>query len=424
MPRTSKQINGRAPETLQRRTKINWRLTVTLVALAIWFLFGMYHTVKPLPEGLSFAGPPRASDGLKFIADLSWIDENGNRQVDQRIFESMLSMVSAARRLIVVDVFLYNDFQGTVPETTRLMSAEFTNALLAQKNRFPDIEIIVITDPLNTLYDSLSSAYFTALRNAGVRVIETDLDRLRDSNPLYSAAWRLLARPFGTAAAATLPNPVGPGHVSIRSYLKLLNFKANHRKIIVADDGGDLVGLVTSANIHDASSAHRNVAIQFQGDAALDLLETEIAVIRLVDENYAVTFERTTTISNEALDGKTTIRVVTEGKIGDAVIAAVESADNGDSIDMMMFYLSDRRVIEALKNAHDRGAHVRVLLDANHDAFGRSKNGIPNRPVAWELLDHGIEIRWCFSKGEQCHTKLVQVHQATGNSTRISHVET
>ena len=65
------------------------------------------------------------------------------------------------------------------------------------------------------------------------------------------------------------------------SYLSLLNFKANHRKTILADRGNEHVALITSANHHDGSSAHGNVALVFRGAAVADLLETEKAVVNL-----------------------------------------------------------------------------------------------------------------------------------------------
>jgi hypothetical protein len=55
---------------------------------------------------------------------------------------------------------------------------------------------------------------------------------------------------------------------------------------------------------------------------------------------------------------------------------------------------------------------VRIILDPNKDAFGREKNGIPNRPVASELAsasDGAIRIRWFRTHGEQFHSKLVSV---------------
>jgi hypothetical protein len=59
---------------------------------------------------------------------------------------------------------------------------------------------------------------------------------------------------------------------------------------------------------------------------------------------------------------------------------------------------------------------VRVILDPNKDAFGRTKNGIPNRSVATELgaaADGAIKVRWFRTHGEQFHTKIVTIRTAT-----------
>jgi len=53
-----------------------------------------------------------------------------------------------------------------------------------------------------------------------------------------------------------------------------------------------------------------------------------------------------------------------------------------------------------------------LLLDPNKDAFGRTKSGLPNRPVAAELVsrsDGAIKLRWYRTHGEQFHAKLVMV---------------
>ena len=86
---------------------------------------------------------------------------------------------------------------------------------------------------------------------------------------------------------------------------------------------------------------------------------------------------------------------------------------------MAMFYLSERNIIEALKAAKIRGVKIRVLLDPNKDAFGRKKNGIPNRQVAYELVKKGIDVRWCNTQGEQCHSKLIMFHLKNNISTII-----
>jgi len=85
----------------------------------------------------------------------------------------------------------------------------------------------------------------------------------------------------------------------------------------------------------------------------------------------------------------------------------------------VVFYLADRDIITAIKNAGSRGAMVRVLLDPNKDAFGRTKNGIPNRQVAKELVQVGIPVRWSNTHGEQSHAKLLLVQYGDGRSTAV-----
>ncbi|MFW0776293.1 MAG: phospholipase D-like domain-containing protein, partial [Rickettsiales bacterium] len=99
-------------------------------------------------------------------------------------------------------------------------------------------------------------------------------------------------------------------------------------------------------------------------------------------------------------------------KIRDRVLQTVNTTNQGDRIDLAMFYLSHRDIIQALISAHKRGADLRILLDPSEDAFGKKKNGIPNRQVALELNQTGIPIRWCDTHGEQCHSKLMLTRRA------------
>src|ERR1700719_3503926 len=60
-----------------------------------------------------------------------------------------------------------------------------------------------------------------------------------------------------------------------------LNFKADHRKVLVADDGrGGLAAVVASANPHDAEIAWSNAAARVSGAALASLLASELAVAR------------------------------------------------------------------------------------------------------------------------------------------------
>ncbi|CAA6827292.1 MAG: conserved hypothetical protein; putative phospholipase D endonuclease domain [uncultured Thiotrichaceae bacterium] len=348
------------------------------------------------------------------MADVSYVDNNKKRHVEQEIFDEVFRTIDQARRLILVDMFLYNDFQGPVKETTRALSGELTTRLIRQKKKHPDMQVIVITDPINTVYGGLPSKQFASLRAAGIQVVITDLDKLPDSSPLYSIFWRLFIKPFGNSKGSLLPNPFGEGRVSVRSYLKLLNIKANHRKVLIADNGADFVGLVTSANPHDGSSAHRNTAVKFNGLAVNDLLDTEKAVLA-----FSGAALPDIELPKQQRPAKTTLQVLTEGKIKTVLLQTLLNAKQGDRIDLSMFYLSDRDVVIALKQLKQRGVAARILLDPNKDAFGFDKNGIPNRQVAHELHKAGVPVRWCDTQGEQCHAKMLIGHYRNGTGLVI-----
>ena len=209
----------------------------------------------------------------------------------------------------------------------------------------------------------------------------------------------------------------GPNSVSFGAWARLLNFKANHRKVIIGDDGkGGITGIVTSANPHDASSLHSNVGLKLSGAALSPLLESELALANDAGWRRSWEIPEVTASAIASPESTARVQVLTEGEIRAAIVRNFAGARVGDSIDIAMFYLSERSVIQALLDAAKRGVAVRVLLDPNKDAFGRTKNGIPNRSVATELAaasDGAIKVRWFRTHGEQFHSKLVAMRTAT-----------
>lgn len=397
---------------------LRWRWG--LVALfSLWLIVAVWNVFKPLPEGMTYAGPTRETSSVEFLADLTWVDDNGQRRTQHEIFDRQLALIDQAERLIVADLFLFNQFAGD-PDAEGLepLSDMLAEALITRKIKQPGIRIIFITDPINRLYGGVISPQLSAMRAAGIEIVVTDLDRLRDSNPLWSATWRLCCRWFGNSNdGGWLPNPVGEQEVSLRTWLRVINFKANHRKTLVVDRGDQWTALVTSANPHDASSAHGNTALVVTGPAALDVLETEQAIAAFSEPDLR--WPATTSSDTQYATG-TIARALTEAAIRNAVIAALDEAGPGSRVDLAMFYLSHRGVVRALARAQQRGAIVRLLLDPNEHAFGRRKNGVPNRPVAAELHGHGVGIRWCHTTGEQCHSKQLLVRYPDRSATLIS----
>jgi len=391
-----------------------------LVYVLIWISLSLYHSYKPLPQGISEATPVLPVQNVRFLADYTWMDNNGTRQTDQKIFNRIFELINQARRLIVLDMFLFNDFAGDPADlesdpSLRPLSDQLTTVLIQRKNETPDLRIVLITDPINYLYGGLDSPRFKALRKAGIEVVFTDLNRLRDSNPIWSGFWRICCQWMGNSAhGGWLPNPVGTDKVTLRTWLKLANFKANHRKTLVVDSPQGLVGMVTSGNPHDASSAHGNIALEFMGPSVRDLLATEQAVLNFSDDDIKP-LPTKQTFSSKPIP-MPTLQILTESKIRDRVIQTLNKSNQGDYIDLAMFYLSHRDIIKALIKAHQRGANFRILLDPSEDAFGKKKNGIPNRQVALELHQTGIPIRWCDTHGEQCHSKLMLTRRANGSA--------
>lgn len=393
---------------IRRLFRVRWILAGLLLATGLW------HQLKPMPTGMDMRAPVRAAGQVSFLRDVTYIDANGERVSEQEIFDKAISLIHQARRRIVVDMFLFNDFAGQA-ENQRPLAQEMTAALLAARAHNPEIDITVITDPFNTLYGGMENRYLNTLRTAGIEVVLTDLNALRDANPLWSAIWRVCCQWFGNSSSGGwLPNPVGDSPVTLRSWLALPNFKANHRKTLVVDSPAGWTALVTSANPHDASSAHDNIALVFDGAAAMDLLASETAVMRATGMEVdwpPVPAPRTS-------DGPT-VQVLTESAIRDRAFELLARARQGDEVRLSMFYFSHRPLAQALIAARQRGASVRVLLDPNEHAFGRRKNGVPNRPLAADLVAAGVPVRWCDTTGEQCHSKLLQIDNRDGSSSML-----
>ena len=271
------------------------------------------------------------------------------------------------------------------------------------------------------MYGGHVSKDFENLRENGIPVIVTDLRPLRDSNPIYSAFWRIGFQWFGnTTKKGFLPNPLDEKspNLSLRTYLKMLNYKANHRKVVVTDYiKGGAIGfstLITSANPHDGSSAHSNIAVRVDSHTWKDVLQTELAIANFSDEKFVYPSQEFIEKVVSRPEGTLIVQILTEGKIERRTIKEIDSTNAGDTIDIAMFYIADRDIVKALKRADDRGVSIRMLLDPNKDAFGREKNGTPNRQVAHELIqssDGNTTIRWCDTHGEQCHSKLLIIEK-------------
>ncbi len=392
------------------------------IVLIVVVIVGIYGLFKPIPAGVDVASEIYnvPSSSVQFLGDMTYTDSDGIRHSDQQIFDEVFEMIDDARHYILIDMFLFNDFLGSETESYRELSSELIDALIDKKEQYPDIDIQVITDPINTIYGGYDSEQLGSLRENNISVAITDLSTLRDSNPAYSAFWRTFFQWLPDSTREILPNLFDDRKqkVSINSYLNLLNFKANHRKVILTDyeESGEIgfSVLITSANPHDGSSAHSNTAIRVDDALWRDVLGSEKSVVNFSGQSFVLPSEELINSIEDGV-GDMEVQLLTERAIKEKILEIISNLDEGDELDMVMFYISDRDIVKALKRADGRGVSIRILLDPNKDAFGREKNGVPNRQVANELIsgtDGNTEIRWCDTNGEQCHGKMLIFKQS------------
>ncbi len=375
--------------------------TFLYVGVIVW------HTYKPLPDNLNYKGDIHWTDDVEMLTDLTYAqNKKGDGMVHElSIFDEIYKMIDEAEEFIVLDFFLmdhYTDEKIDFPNITETL----TEKLIKKKKENPKMPIIFITDPLNTGYGSYESKWFSQMEDAGIEVVYTNLDDLRDSTPIYSGLYRTIFRWVNFEKEGWIANAMSSKapKMTLRSYMILLNVKANHRKTMVTDKSA----IVTSGNPHDASGLHGNVALKVKGAGILnDILEAEEAVVRYTNGG---SLPRVNT--EEEPGGDYAVQYLTEKKIHDALLGDIAAAQEGDTIRMGMFFIAMPDIVQAIVDASNRGVHVQMILDPNENSFGNEKSGLPNRPVLQKMMDETdgeLDVRWYNTVVGQYHTKLVVV---------------
>ena len=263
-----------------------------------------------------------------------------------------------------------------------------------------------------------------ALRGAGIDVV-THRPRLAARFERYllgvlaadhEAGGRATARGMPVCRTRSMP---GPTRSAFGAWARLLNFKADHRKVIIGDDGkGGITGIVTSANPHDASSLHSNVGLKLSGAALSPLLDerARAGARRRLERQTGRVPEVGASRGRVARRPRRACRCSPKARSAPrscAISPGRASATASTSRCSIYPSAASSRRCWPPPGAASRCA---CILDPNKDAFGRSKNGIPNRSVATELAaasDGAIKVRWFRTHGEQFHSKLVAMRTAT-----------
>lgn len=123
-------------------------------------------------------------------------------------------------------MFLFNQEVGKSKVQQRPLMQQLTDALVAKRQENPQIQVVLITDPINSVYGGIAPTHYAQLRQAGIQVIETDLKPLRASNPLWSGFWYICCQDLGNNPnRGWLNNPFGEQKITLRSYLSLFNLR-------------------------------------------------------------------------------------------------------------------------------------------------------------------------------------------------------
>ena len=374
----------------------------------------MWHTFKPLPEGISYAGELHKTDKIEMITDLTFAqDQKGKGMVhENNIFDEVYTMIDEAEEFVVVDFFLFDGYYDEKEDFPKIADT-LSTTLADKKKENPDMPIVFITDPLNRGYGSYENEWFKKMREAGVEIVYTDLDPLRDSTPIYSGIYRTMFQWFDFGGKGWIANAMASDapKMTIASYMTLLNVKANHRKAVVTEKEA----MVTSSNPHDASGFHGNIALKVSGPVINDILEAEEAV-----SLYSGGPELPR-IKAEESEGQYEVQYVTEKKIVDALLKDLAETKEGDKVWLGMFFIAKRGIVNELIDAANRGVEVNMILDPNENSFGQEKSGLPNRPVVQEMVEDTkgkIKVRWYNTVIGQYHTKAIWIQ--TDDQTVIS----
>jgi phosphatidylserine/phosphatidylglycerophosphate/cardiolipin synthase-like enzyme len=386
------------------------------IVLGIVMLLISCSTIKVPPQGVNYESKLYNAENVDFHYDLTYLDKDGNIAYDKNIWDATYKLIDDANDFLIIEMFLYNDIydrsSGRFPEFAK----EYTERLLAKQKANPNLKVYVLLDENNNLYGANEHPFITEMKNVGINVIIVDIYKLKDTFPWYSPVWRTAIEPLGNPKdKGWITNFYGKDYtkLSLRNILRALNVKADHRKIFMNEKNV----IVSSANIHDPSYFHENVALETDGKILEEIFANLNEVAEFSKEKIDLDLAGKIKDNNiENSDYK--VQYITEAKIGEALDVDIDSLNSGDSVEMGMYFLADHSVIDKLIKASNRGVDIKIIFDRSKDAFGMSTNGVPNKPVAKKLLSetkNKIQVKWYFTNGEQYHTKFLKIEKTNGD---------
>lgn len=378
--------------------------------ILIYITILIFNQVKPLPVGLDYESEysPISDSDIKFLSDITY-SLNEEPFMEHEIFSEFIEVINRSEKFIIIDMFLFTDMGGKDEDYPQI-TKEVTDALIKKMNE-SEINVWIISDYVNTTYDSHEAYYLKQLQDNGANVVYAGLHELRDANPLYSTFYRMFFRWLPNTKNGWIVNPFGAEEpkVTLTSYLDLLNIKGNHRKMILTENES----IFTSANLHDPSGFNSNTGVRVKGEILKDILASERAVVEYSTGNTA-NFPSSEDINiHKSEEDDLQVAIFTETKIYDEAVRMIKGTSIGEELWMGMYLLGNDTIVKEIQNASERGVKVKLILDPNQTSFGKEKPGIPNVAVTHRMNINdfeNLEIRWYNIGKEQYHTKMIYIH--------------
>ncbi len=362
--------------------KITKTISITLLILITIFL--IYYI--QLPNGRTIQGQEYqiSEDSIEFIYDLTY-EKNNTITHDHNIFNKITELIQNAEDFLIVDFFLFGTTKQHNP-LNRNLTQELTTALINKKQSSPQMPIYFITDDYNVIDKPQNKPFIESLKQNNINIIYTPLNT--NSKTLNSLT---------------------------RSLLKTSRKTLNHRKLLITNIDNQITTLITSANPHDQSSPNSNTAIIIKEKIWKDILNQEIKDANIQDskiQEFLNNFQEQPTNKSKPI----TVQYLADNGLIHELKNQIDSTTKGNIINIAMFTLSDKSIINALTKASKRKISINLILDTNDFFFTQRKFGIPNKPISEKLLKDSlnqINIRWYKSHGEQFHTKLITIQNQT-----------
>lgn len=383
------------------------------IVVGLFILLSSCSSIKTPPAGVNFESKEYHTEIAEFNYDLSYLTKDGDVAYDTNIFKNIYKQIDEAKDFFIIDIFLYNQVYNRNIGKFPTFAEDFSKKIIDKKKSNEDFKIYLLTDENNRLYGSYDNPLFKELEDNGIDVTMVEIYKLKDVYPWYSPIWRTFIEPLGNPIEkGWITNFYGPQYpkMALRNILRAVNVKADHRKIFTTENSL----ILSSANIHDASFYNSNTSFEVNGS----IINESIKNAKMVGEfsNKEIDIEPNYEFPDyENSDYK--VKMITEIKVGEALDRDIKNTKSGDKIQIGMYFLSDKEVIKNLVDAVNRGVEVRMVLDRNKDAFGMDTNGLPNKPVAKEMMKKTkgkVKIRWYFTNGEQFHTKYMKIEKKDG----------